>query len=397
MMGERQHEEAARTTSLIPHGDLTSELADAYAEYTRDVSPNNMAMSLESAGYLLFLCRSRRAKRVADFGSGFSSYVLAHHAETADYEVLVDSVDDDRDWMAKSEQFCAAHSMALTDHRFYLWDFYAKQDHKLDLSFHDLASGAKREAAMSYVADWTVPGGVVMFDDAHHVGHRQEMGKVCRDRGWRCYPLHDWTRDSYGRFSALGMSPNPNAVGPVTETIAYRYARACQEPSDIYEHLPVFVRLCVELDAKQVIELGTRSGVSTVAWLYGLDMTAGHLWSVDLNEAPDLLAYEWTFMQGNDLDPALVAALPSDADVVFIDTSHHYAQTLAELNVYRWKVRPGGKIVLHDTELAHPEGWTRAQPPYPVKTAVNEFCRDEGLHARFSPQCWGLAIIDIPE
>lgn len=182
-----------------------------------------------------------------------------------------------------------------------------------------------------------------------------------------------------------------------TDTIAARYAKACETPSDIYEHLHVFVELCRKRDAKKVIELGTRSGVSTVAWLYGLDLTDGHLWSVDLDRPPNLPSDRWTFLQGNDLDVDVFTALPDAVDIVFIDTSHMYEQTLAELNLYRWKIRDGGTIVLHDTELPFPEGWTRAQPRYPVKVAVKQFCEAEGLVPRFLPNCFGLGIIDIPQ
>jgi len=81
---------------------------------------------------------------------------------------------------------------------------------------------------------------------------------------------------------------------------------------------------------------------------------------------------------------------------VFIDTEHSYEQTLAELNVYSWYVRPGGKIVLHDTELLKPFG-LRHQPPYPVKKAVEDFCREEVLPWKNYPNNNGLAIIDMPE
>lgn len=174
------------------------------------------------------------------------------------------------------------------------------------------------------------------------------------------------------------------------------YEKACTTPSDIYEHLPLFVELCRLLDAKTVIELGTRGGVSTVGWLYGLELTDGHLWSVDIDPAPEFSHERWTFIQGNDLDRDVFNALPDNADVVFIDTSHEYEQTCAELRVYRWKVRTGGRIVLHDTELAHPYGLP-IRPRYPVKAAVEEFCAEEALTWHNYPNCFGLGVITIPE
>jgi len=179
--------------------------------------------------------------------------------------------------------------------------------------------------------------------------------------------------------------------------IVEAYIEACETPSDINEHLPTFVDLCVALNAKTVIELGTRGGVSTIAWLYGLEVTDGHLWSVDIDAKPDLEHERWTFVQGDDLDPATLAQLPKQADIVFIDTSHAYLHTKQELNIYKWRVRPGGRIVLHDTALAQPESWTRDQPKFPVGVAVDEFCREEGFKVRYYQNCFGLGVVTIPE
>ncbi len=225
------------------------------------------------------------------------------------------------------------------------------------------------------VMELLVPGGIICGDDVHHEPVRKAVLEVC--------------------------GPSTNVAGNCwwfekgAKDLGDLYREACATPSDIYEHLPTFVSLVEELQAKTVIELGTRGGVSTIAWLYGLEKTDGLLWSVDIDPAPELSHPRWTFIQGNDLDPDVVKSLP-EADIVFIDTSHDYQQTLAELNVYRWKVRPGGKIVLHDTELAHPYG-VNAYPRFPVKTAVEEFCTEEWLTWENHPNCFGCGIIDIPE
>ncbi len=185
---------------------------------------------------------------------------------------------------------------------------------------------------------------------------------------------------------------------PATVTeLAELYRQRCNTPSDIYEHLPRFVEIVTERNAQHVIELGTRTGVSTIAWLYALERTGGRLTSVDIDEQPDIGVWaHWTFIQADDLDPDLVASLDM-ADVVFIDTSHTWAQTLGELNVYRWLVKPGGVIVLHDTELARPEVSPPSDPPFPVKRAVTGFCTAEGFEWTNNPRCWGLAEIVIPK
>lgn len=180
---------------------------------------------------------------------------------------------------------------------------------------------------------------------------------------------------------------------PAALTLAAEYRRVCETPSDIVGHLPRFVQIVTERNAQHVIELGTRSGVSTIAWLYGLERTGGRLSSVDIDEQPDIGVWpHWTFHQADDLDPDLVVSL-APADVVFIDTSHRYEHTLAELNVYRWLVKPGGLMVLHDTELPFAEGATG--PRFPVRKAVAEFCAAEGYDWINDPRCWGLGVIQL--
>lgn len=172
------------------------------------------------------------------------------------------------------------------------------------------------------------------------------------------------------------------------------YRRLCSTPSDINQHLPTLVAETLRLNAQQVIELGVRSGVSTVAFLYALEQTGGRLISIDIDGRPDIGDHDrWTFIQGDDCDPDLYASL-SPADVVFIDTSHLYKHTVAELNLYRWLVRPGGVIICHDTMLQRPEG-APIVPAFPVRVAVERFCEAEGYEWR-NVDIWpGLGVIQL--
>ncbi len=179
-------------------------------------------------------------------------------------------------------------------------------------------------------------------------------------------------------------------------TIASRYDHELRCQSDIVEHLPYFVELCTELQAKRVIELGVRGGVSTIAWLHGLDLSDGHLWSVDIVPAPDDIESErWTFERGDDTDYEIVSRLPTEVDIVFIDTSHTYDHTLKELETYLPLVRAGGRIVMHDTELKRPEASDATDPSFPVKTAIQEFCDTHHLHWSNKTNCNGLATIKV--
>jgi cephalosporin hydroxylase len=176
-------------------------------------------------------------------------------------------------------------------------------------------------------------------------------------------------------------------------TIADTFFRNCTIESDIYEHLGYFVDTCKELDAARVIELGVRDGVSTTAWLYGLLRTDGRLWSVDIQPAPPIESDWWTFIQGSDTDPAVFRQLPDSVDVVFIDTSHTYEHTLAELAMYAPLVRTGGRILLHDTEVEHPD--FTDDHDFPVKRAVELFCQANRYVWSNRTNNNGLATIEV--
>lgn len=178
-------------------------------------------------------------------------------------------------------------------------------------------------------------------------------------------------------------------------SLADAYQRVCSTPSDIQNHLPRFVDLVETTGASHVIELGTRSGVSTIAWLHALE-GRGRLTSIDIDEKPAIGDHgHWRFIQGDDLAPRVLEQL-EPADIVFIDTSHFYDHTVAELDAYLALVKPGGRIVLHDTQLRRPHG-SPSRPLFPVRTATAEFCEKHGFDWIEYPDSWGLAVIDIPE
>ena len=99
-----------------------------------------------------------------------------------------------------------------------------------------------------------------------------------------------------------------------------------------------------------VVEFGVRGAVSTWAILTGLP-PEGRLWSVEIDgncQVPPAVTADprWTFIIGDDLDPTVQAQLPNPVDWVFIDTSHEYEQTVAEL-AYVLTLSPKA-IVMHD-------------------------------------------------
>lgn len=160
------------------------------------------------------------------------------------------------------------------------------------------------------------------------------------------------------------------AKGP--QSLKDVYEQVCNTPSDINEHLPTLVKLVEELDAHTVIELGVRSGVSTIAWLYALtkDDREGKLWSVDIDAPPRIQHPSWTFTRGDDLDPFVLKQLPDEADIVFVDTVHTYQQTIDEIEAYASRVKPGGCMVFHDSNHERFDHHDADEIPFPVRQAI---------------------------
>lgn len=138
------------------------------------------------------------------------------------------------------------------------------------------------------------------------------------------------------------------------------------QPTDIHEHLQTLHMMTIELNLKNILELGTRTGESTIALLLAAKELDGKMTSVDIdpcNEAKEKvrklnLDPYWNFIQTDDLK----LSWEEQIDHLFIDTSHTYEHTMSEFKKFEPFVRKGGLITLHDT-VSHP----------PVLTAINDF------------------------
>lgn len=153
------------------------------------------------------------------------------------------------------------------------------------------------------------------------------------------------------------------------------------ENVDMAPHYPTLTRYA--RDCSVIVEWGVRGGVSTWALLDGLP-EYGTLWSVDTVDCvvPPRVSSDprWTFLVGDDLDPDIQAQLPDKADLVFIDTSHEYEQTVGEL-AYALTLTPH-RIVMHDYVME------------PVLRAGAEFCEREGWRVVDNEMPYGLATLE---
>lgn len=178
--------------------------------------------------------------------------------------------------------------------------------------------------------------------------------------------------------------------------------------SDIQGHLPFLYHSALARERVHVLELGTRWGTSTAVLLAAAEQVGGHVWSVDLDDprVPSWwgLTGCWTLTVGDDLDPAVVAQQPEQVDLLLVDTIHDdYHHTLAELHTYVPRVKPGGLVCCHDTNLDPttvdrdiPQVLPKGAPLNPVAQALADFCAEQGWEWANRDGSYGLGVVEVP-
>lgn len=158
------------------------------------------------------------------------------------------------------------------------------------------------------------------------------------------------------------------------------------KPSDISEHLEYLYNTVIEMRPRLILELGVRGGESTRAFAQAcqdIELESGSgpkFISVDIMDYSRVCNYpNWIFIQGDDRS----FQIQSQLDILFIDTSHEYAHTIQELQLYGDKISAGGKIIMHDTAMKE------------VYDAIEYFQKTSPIKFSFEnkPNCNGLATL----
>lgn len=134
------------------------------------------------------------------------------------------------------------------------------------------------------------------------------------------------------------------------------------ESTDMGEYGELMFDECVKRNAKNILEIGVANGVSTRILLEACKQTGGRLTSVDVNAKCKLAVKDpnWTFIHEN----SAFVLYDEAVDVLVIDSSHYYTETLVELTRFMMLVNPGGIVFLHDFGLT---GVYRAVVEYMIK------------------------------
>ena len=127
-------------------------------------------------------------------------------------------------------------------------------------------------------------------------------------------------------------------------------------PTDITEHLLTIFDECLKIKPKVIVELGIRGGDSTrvlerIATIFSSDFT-----SVDISPNCYQSSYnQWKYIVSDSANKLMVNKVFANKkiDVLFIDTSHLYMQTLNELEMYTPLMNKESVMIFHDTFSAN--------------------------------------------
>ena len=160
---------------------------------------------------------------------------------------------------------------------------------------------------------------------------------------------------------------------------------------DVHHDIDVHCPWMESVAKGNILEIGVRTGISTAAFLLGIEQNGGHLYSVDIN--PDCIAAigshpQWTFLAGDSKNVGwLLSKIPAKLDVLFIDGDHSYEGVKSDLDNYGFLVQSGGSIVLHDVCSGYDPG---------VRQAFDEFISATKWEAEIYPSWVGLGRILVP-
>ena len=108
---------------------------------------------------------------------------------------------------------------------------------------------------------------------------------------------------------------------------------------------------------RTIVEIGTRGGISTNAFLYGL-RDRGHknaiLYSIDIADCSGVVQDEtikknWKFIQAD----SRTVPWDKEIDILLIDGDHSYDGVKADYKRWSKYVKEGGLILMHDVLWAH--------------------------------------------
>jgi len=136
--------------------------------------------------------------------------------------------------------------------------------------------------------------------------------------------------------------------------------RAMVRKTDISDHLPMLFTESLNVESKLIVELGVGDGESTFVLERVANLWGAKLVSVDIDDRAEVSSFkDRIFVQSDDI--SFAAEFPDWCrgrgfepviDILFIDTSHLYDHTVAEISAWFPYLASRCKVFFHDTNMS---------------------------------------------
>lgn len=146
-------------------------------------------------------------------------------------------------------------------------------------------------------------------------------------------------------------------------------------------YVKFLAKLIKELAPKNVVELGNREGLSTLAIYEYLPSNASFI-TIDILEdvryCPDEMFRDSRvqFLIGDVISADTIGQVPINIDFLFTDTVHYYQQLRDEFDVYQHLLADGALVAIDDIRL-NDKGKFWEEIPY-QKWDLTDICHDSG-------------------
>jgi cephalosporin hydroxylase len=176
-------------------------------------------------------------------------------------------------------------------------------------------------------------------------------------RSLRWSGVLDWVRTGIERYNRLRRS---EPYEPPTDCREFRdVQRRSRAPTDISDHLERLFIEAMQVSPDTIVECGVRGGESTFVFERVARLTDADVVSVDIEETSYETDYDdWRFVQSDDIDFARefegwcdANGIDAAIDVLFVDTSHRYEHTLAEIDAWFPHLADEAVVLFHDTNM----------------------------------------------